>query len=106
MNVPLYSPRAQLPVLAPGHGKSAARIEFSENGKISIRAFREFRLVISIARSWVEDCATCSSYANSGLLCASSGLSGSRFSNFLAPICTLSLAHTRLMLFSGRPTEG
>src|ERR1700758_2073838 len=74
----------QLPVLAPAYGESAARIEFPENGRISIRAFRELSLVISIARSEARGLHGLFSFY------ASSGLSGSSFSRFLAPICTLS----------------
>src|SRR5882672_3524061 len=72
----------QLPVFAPAHGKSAARIEFSENGRISIRAFRELSLVISIALIGAGGLRGLS------YLYAGSGLNGSRFSRFLAHICT------------------
>src|SRR5438552_3425643 len=73
----------QLPVFATAHGKSAARIEFSENGRISIRALRKSSLVISIALIGARGLRGLS------YLYVSCGLNGSRFSRFLAHICTL-----------------
>src|SRR5436190_18802419 len=73
----------QLPVFAPAHGKSAARIEFSENGRISIRALRKSSLVISIALIGARGLR--------GLyyLYVIWGLNGRRFRRFFVQFCLL-----------------